>query len=119
MWFDLSRIKTYHVVCGYTDLRLGIDGLIAKVMLDHKMVLDDECLFLFCGRRADRIKALYWSGYDFYLLYTRHSDGHFKWPRSPAGSIKTIDANTFHITIGLRDPGDLSSYSKTPNVDLF
>ena len=28
-------------------------------------------LFLFCGRRRDRIKALYWEGNGFILLYKR------------------------------------------------
>lgn len=32
-------------------------------------------LFLFCGRRRDRIKALYWEGNGFVLLYKRSENG--------------------------------------------
>jgi transposase len=30
-----------------------------------------NALFLFCGRQCDRIKALYWEGDGFVLLYKR------------------------------------------------
>ncbi len=39
-------------------------------------------LFLFCGRRRDRIKALYWEGNGFVLLYKRLESGSFQWPRA-------------------------------------
>ena len=41
-------------------------------------------LFLFCGRRRDRIKAMYWEGNGFVLLYKRLESGSFQWPRSEA-----------------------------------
>lgn len=28
---DLTKVRNYYVACGYTDLRLGIDGLAAVV----------------------------------------------------------------------------------------
>ena len=59
---DLSRVRNDYVACGYTDLRRGIDGLAAIVMSQYGMELREDSLFLFCGRRTDRIKALYWSG---------------------------------------------------------
>ena len=58
---DLSRVTNYYVACGYTDLRLGIDGLSALVMTQYGLDLQEDSLFLFCGRRTDRIKALYWA----------------------------------------------------------
>ena len=56
---DLSKVRNYYIACGRTDLRLGIDGLAAVVTQQFGGHLDEESLFLFCGRRTDRIKALY------------------------------------------------------------
>ena len=39
-------------------------------------------LFLFCGRRRDRIKGLYWEKDGFILLYKRLEQGAYQWPRS-------------------------------------
>lgn len=73
-----------YLACGYTDLRRGIDGLAAIVQ--HSFQLDPftDSLFLFCGRRSDRIKALHWEGDGFVLLYKRLERGSFQWPRTVA-----------------------------------
>ena len=81
---DLTKVRNYYIACGYTDLRLGIDGLAAVVTQQYGSNLDEESLFLFCGRRTDRIKALYWCGDGYILLYKRLSNGKFQWPRSEA-----------------------------------
>ena len=76
-----SGSKVY-LACGYTDLRRGIDGL--ATIIEQQFHLDpcSDALFLFCGRRTDRIKALYWEGDGFLLLYKRLEKGKFQWPRS-------------------------------------
>ena len=79
---DLSNIKNYYIACGYTDLRRGIDGLAQIVMLQYGYEIDENSLFLFCGRRTDRIKALWFSGDGYVLLYKRLNNGSFQWPRS-------------------------------------
>ena len=79
---DLSSIKNYYIACGYTDLRRGIDGLAQIVTLQYGYEINENSLFLFCGRRTDRIKALWFSGDGFVLLYKRLNNGHFQWPRS-------------------------------------
>ena len=66
---------------GFTDLRRGIDGLAAIVQQQFELDPFTNTLFLFCGRRRDRIKALDWEGDGFVLLYKRLESGSFKWPR--------------------------------------
>ena len=72
-----------YLACGYTDLRRGIDGLVSLVRLRfHLDPREKESIFLFCGRRTDRIKALVYEGDGFLLLYKRLADGKFQWPRT-------------------------------------
>lgn len=70
------------IACGYTDLRCGIDGLAALVQEKYRLDPFADMLFLFCGRRTDRIKGLYWDGDGFLMLYKRLENGNFQWPRS-------------------------------------
>lgn len=79
---EIASVTQVYLITGYTDLRLGIDGLAA--LIQGKMKLDpyNRALFLFCGRRHDRIKALVWDGDGFLLLYKRLDNGSFRWPRN-------------------------------------
>ena len=39
---DLAKVRNYYIACGYTDLRLGIDGLAAVVTQQYGRHLDEE-----------------------------------------------------------------------------
>ena len=82
MLSDFTGADKVYIACGYTDLRRGIDGLAAMVQQQFNLDPFTNTLFLFCGRRRDRIKALYWEGNGFVLLYKRLESGSFQWPRS-------------------------------------
>ena len=81
MLSDFTGADKVYIACGYTDLRKGIDGLAAMV---QQFQLDPftNTLFLFCGRRRDRIKGLYWERDGFILLYKRLEQGSYQWPRT-------------------------------------
>ncbi len=83
MLSDFHGADRVFIACGYTDLRKGIDGL--SLLVQQQFGLDPftNTLFLFCGRRRDRIKALYWERNGFVLLYKRLEEGVYQWPRSP------------------------------------
>jgi transposase len=80
---DYTRAEDIYIVCGYTDIRKSIDGLAAMIKLNFGMDPFSPSLFLFCGKRCDRIKALFWEGDGFVLLYKRLESGKYKWPRTP------------------------------------
>lgn len=52
-----------------TDLCKEIDTLANLIADNFSMDLYDNSLFLFCKRRNDKFKALYWDGEGFILLY--------------------------------------------------
>lgn len=84
MFNDSTGFHHIFIACGYTDLRYGIDGLSALVQ--NTFYLDPfapKTIFLFCGRKCDRIKALIWEEDGFLLLYKRLEKSKFQWPRSP------------------------------------
>lgn len=73
-----------YIAAGYTDLRRGIDGLVAIIKNDLNLdPYDRDSIYLFCGRRTDRIKAIIYEGDGHVLLYKRLVDGRYQWPRSP------------------------------------
>ena len=57
---------------------------------------DKDTLFLFCGKRTDRIKGLLWEGDGFLLLYKRLYSGAFQWPRS-ADEAKEISPDQYKM----------------------
>jgi len=79
---DFTGAGHVYIACGYTDIRKGIDGLAAIVQQSFLIDPFSSSLFLFCGRRRDRIKGLYWEGDGFVLLYKRLEKGKYQWPRS-------------------------------------
>lgn len=91
---DFSKVRNYYIACGYTDMRKQIDGLVAMIQLQFGRGIDEESLFLFCGHKADRIKAIYWDGTGYILLYKRLREKRFQWPRSEQ-ELKKISAQEF------------------------
>ena len=90
-----TGFKEINIACGHTDLRYGIDGLAATVKERFGLnPFSPETIFLFCGRKSDRIKALVWEGDGFLLLYKRIEAGSFKWPRRES-ELKELSCEQF------------------------
>ena len=79
-----AGFEQVYIVCGYTDMRRSIDGLAAIIQQNFGLEPCSGSLFLFCGKRRDRMKALLWEGDGFQLMYKRLDNGCFQWPRNSA-----------------------------------
>lgn len=84
MLSNATGFSRIYIATGYTDLRRGIDGLAGIVKSRFNLdPFQKDILFLFCGRKTDRIKGLVWEGDGFLLLYKRlECAGSFRWPRN-------------------------------------
>ena len=88
MLYNAQGIKKFVIVCGYTDLRKGIDGLAQMLESCYgQNPFEPDVLYLFCGRRCDRIKALLWERTGFLLLYKRFEGGSLSWPRTTQDAV--------------------------------
>ena len=75
---DITVAENIYIACGYTDMRKSIDGLAAVVKEQFHLDPFSNTLFLFCGRKRNRMKVLLWEGDGFVLLYKRLENGSFK-----------------------------------------
>ena len=83
-----SSFRAVYVVCGFTDMRFGIDSLATIIKERYKLpIFVPNTLFLFCGRRANKIKGLLWEEDGYLLLTKRVEEGRFTWPRNSSDRI--------------------------------
>ena len=83
MLADISCVDAIYIVCGYTDMRKSIDGLCAIIQNEFYMNVDRNAIYLFCGRKRDRMKAIIQEPDGMVLIYKRLSvEGSYKWPRN-------------------------------------
>lgn len=81
---DATSFSHIYLKTGRTDMRLGIDGLITVIA--GQMGLDPTepgSIFLFCGHRKDRIKALIFECDGWLLCYKRLTGTcSYQWPKN-------------------------------------
>lgn len=102
MLYDAAKIRKVIIACGTVDLRKGIEGLSLIIGSRYGCnPFDKGTLFLFCGRRSDRIKGLLWMGDGFLLLYKRLEAGSFSWPRTTTEAVELTEEQFNYLMLGL------------------
>jgi transposase len=87
------------------DLRRGHDGLCALVQGRYRLDPYGGHLFVFVGRRLDRVKVLFWDRGGFVLYYKRLAKGRFQLPRITDGADRIVlDATQLAMLLGGFDP---------------
>src|SRR5882724_2103808 len=76
------------LVAGVTDMRRGFEGLSALVQTALNESPYSGQIFVFRGRRGDKIKILWDSQDGLCLFYKRlRGGGRFVWPRAESGAV--------------------------------
>ena len=89
------------IAAGATDMRKGFDGLAALV---QETLAEDPFsgqMFVFRGKRGDRVKLLWWDGDGLCLLAKRLERGRFVWPQASSGSVSLSAAQLSMLLEGI------------------
>ncbi len=78
MFVDINEIYVHH---DPVDFRKSINGLSIIVESDMALSALSGALFLFCNKKRDKLKLLYWDKTGFALWYKRLEQEKFKWPK--------------------------------------
>jgi transposase len=89
------------LACGATDMRRGFDGLAAMVQTQLATDPYTGHLFVFRGRRGNRLKILWYSGDGMNLLSKRLDGGKFVWPQTTTGTIALSSAELSMLLEGI------------------
>ena len=85
---------------GHTDMRRGVDGLSELV---RQRIQSDPLTghwFIFCNRRRNRIKVLFFDGSGLWLCQKRLEKGTFSWPGSDSGQSVTLTREELTLLLG-------------------
>jgi transposase len=83
----MIRIDVIWLALGASDLRGGIDALLALVVRGFALGAQAHHAYVFANRRADRLKVLVYDGAGMWLCTRRLQAGSFAWPREDTGSL--------------------------------
>lgn len=78
------------------DFRKSINGLAVIVEAEMNLSPFSGALFVFCNRRRDKLKLLYWDNSGFALWYKRLEQEKFKWPRTLGEAVIRVSEAQLH-----------------------
>lgn len=97
----MIRIDAVWLALGASDLRGGIDALLARVVRGFAAGAQPHHAYVFANRRADRLKVLVYDGAGMWLCTRRLQAGSFVWPREAAGHLALTREQLDWLVAGL------------------
>jgi transposase len=104
----LTPTTRVFLAAGATDMRKSFNSLAA--IISSTLGQNPTCghLFVFCNRRHDRLKVMYWDGSGLWVCAKRLEKGTFAWPEISANSRELTREELVLLVAGL----DLASTAR-------
>lgn len=88
------------LAAGSTDLRKSFDTLAGVVRQQLGRDPLSGHLFVFCNRRHNRIKLLFWDQNGWWLCSKRLEEGTFAWPETTTATEVALSAQELALLLG-------------------
>jgi len=113
---SLSGSLNVYVAVEPCDMRKSFNGLYAVAVEILKEDPLSGAVFVFCNRRRNRLKMLYWDGTGLWVLAKRLEKGTFCWPKSADVKAKKLKLTPEALAM-LTDGIDLRDGARRPWYD--
>ncbi len=97
----MIRVEVVWLLLGMSDLRGGIDVLLAQVVRGFAAGAQPHHAYVFANRRADRLKVLVYDGAGMWRCSRRLQAGSFAWPGEAGGAMTLTRAQFDWLVAGL------------------
>lgn len=91
-----SEVSAVYLHREPVDFRQSINGLSAVVEGAMGLSPFSGAVFVFCNRRRDKLKVLYWDHSGFALWYKRLEKERFQWPRRWPDAVIALSEEQLH-----------------------
>lgn len=92
---DVRFFESVYLHRESVDLRRGILGLCEIVQMANMGELKGRHLFVFCGKRRNTIKVIYFDKSGFAMWQKKLESEKFPWPRKFSEEVVTISSEKF------------------------
>lgn len=92
-----KRGKRVFLVCGETNMNLGIDGLTNIIRYRLNLNPYDGSLYVFCDFSGSNLEYIEWDGAGFCIAKRQAQSGSYPWPPSEAGLTMEISEKEFEF----------------------
>ncbi len=116
MFVNISEVYLHREA---VDFRKSINGLSLIVEQGMGFSIFDQALFVFCNKRRDKLKIIYWDGNGFCLWYKRLEEEKFKWPRKDQRNVISLSEEQFHWLLRGLDLSQLKPHKNLNNYSGF
>jgi transposase len=100
------------IVAGVTDMRRGLVGLAGMAQTAPEQNPFSRQEFVFCGKRGNLIKVLWWDDDGLRLFAKRLEHGRFLWPQAANGTVSLTPAQLSMLLEGIDWRRPVRSYAR-------
>ena len=107
-----ENLPVVYLARRFVDFRKGINGLSIMVEQNFKLNPFSGQLFVFCDRRRDKIKILYWEKNGFCMWQKRLESDQFCWPNLGEAGTRAISGRELNWLLDGYDISLLKPHKK-------
>lgn len=107
-------LKQVYLCREFVDMRKSINGLslLVESVLNHDSFSGN--LFVFCNKKRDKLKMLYWERNGYVLWYKRLEKDRFKWPKKMTEDVIHLDGQEINWLLDGIDISQLKAHDSLP-----